>query len=139
MSRQIIGIGAVANDGTGDPLRTAFDKANDNFGELYTPQIQSVASGATVTPTFENDQVNITAQAAALDLANPSGTAVDGWGIAIRIKDNGTARAITYGSQYRAIGVTLPTTTVIGKTLYLGGVWNDADTKLDILAVAQEA
>lgn len=35
MSQQTIGIGAAANDGTGDPLRTAFDKANDNFTELY--------------------------------------------------------------------------------------------------------
>lgn len=35
MGKQIINIGAAPNDGTGDPLRTAFDKANDNFTELY--------------------------------------------------------------------------------------------------------
>jgi len=35
MARQIINIGSSANDGTGDPLRTAFDKINDNFLELY--------------------------------------------------------------------------------------------------------
>jgi len=35
MSKQIISIGASANDGTGDPLRNAFDKTNDNFNELY--------------------------------------------------------------------------------------------------------
>ena len=35
MAQQQINIGTVANDGTGDPLRTAFDKANDNFDELY--------------------------------------------------------------------------------------------------------
>ena len=35
MSRQNINIGTTANDGTGDPLRTAFDKINDNFIELY--------------------------------------------------------------------------------------------------------
>lgn len=104
-----------------------------------TPNLQSVTSSATVTPTFLNDQVNITAQAAALALANPTGTAVDGFGISIRIKDNGTARAITYGTQYRAIGVTLPTTTVISKTLYLGMIFNNADTKWDVVAVAQEA
>lgn len=103
-----------------------------------TPQIQAVASAATVTPTFSNDQVNITAQAAALTLANPTGTAVDGWGIVIRIKDNGTARTIAYGTQYRAIGVTLPTTTVISKTLYIAMVFNNADTKWDVVAVAQE-
>jgi hypothetical protein len=35
MAKQTIGIGSSANDGTGDPLRTAFDKVNDNFDELY--------------------------------------------------------------------------------------------------------
>jgi len=35
MAQQTIGIGASANDGTGDPLRTAFGKANSNFTELY--------------------------------------------------------------------------------------------------------
>lgn len=35
MAKQTINIGSAANDGTGDPLRTAFDKTNDNFTELY--------------------------------------------------------------------------------------------------------
>ena len=35
MARQNINIGITANDGTGDPLRTAFDKINDNFVDLY--------------------------------------------------------------------------------------------------------
>lgn len=35
MAKQTINIGSSANDGTGDPLRTAFDKVNDNFNELY--------------------------------------------------------------------------------------------------------
>jgi hypothetical protein len=34
MSLQTIGIGAEANDGTGDPLRTAFNKCNENFASL---------------------------------------------------------------------------------------------------------
>ena len=36
MAQQTIDIGTVANDGTGDPIRDAFDKCNDNFTELYT-------------------------------------------------------------------------------------------------------
>jgi fibronectin-binding autotransporter adhesin len=35
MAQQNINIGSAANDGTGDPLRTAFDKINDNFTEIY--------------------------------------------------------------------------------------------------------
>jgi hypothetical protein len=104
-----------------------------------SPAIQSVASSATVTPTFSDDIVIITAQAAGLTLANPTGTAIPGLGMVIRIKDNGTARSIAYGSQYRAIGVTLPTTTVISKTLYLCMVFNNEDTRWDVLAVGQEA
>ncbi len=35
MAKQTINIGSSANDGTGDSLRSAFDKVNDNFNELY--------------------------------------------------------------------------------------------------------
>ena len=35
MSQLVINIGGSANDGTGDPLRTAFTKCNQNFAELY--------------------------------------------------------------------------------------------------------
>ena len=35
MAKQTVNIGTVANDGTGDQLRTAFDKLNDNFNEVY--------------------------------------------------------------------------------------------------------
>ena len=35
MAQQSVSIGSSANDGTGDPLRTAFTKINANFTELY--------------------------------------------------------------------------------------------------------
>jgi hypothetical protein len=35
MAKQVINVGAAANDGTGDPARTAFTKTNSNFTELY--------------------------------------------------------------------------------------------------------
>lgn len=135
----------TGNAGTATALQTARNingVAFDGTGNITVPPriaIQTVTSAPTVTPTFADDQVNITAQATALALANPTGTAVDAAGISIRIKDNGTARAISYGSQYRAVGVTLPTTTVANKTLYLGMIFNNADTKWDVVAVAQEA
>lgn len=103
------------------------------------PVVQSVASAATVTPTFADDLVKVTAQAAALALANPTGTPVPGLGVVIRIKDNGVARAITYGTQYRAIAVALPTTTVVGKTTYLAMVYNSDDAKWDVIAAGTQA
>lgn len=36
MAKQVIGVGSAGNDGTGDDLRTAGNKINDNFTELYT-------------------------------------------------------------------------------------------------------
>jgi hypothetical protein len=105
----------------------------------YTPRVQSVTSSATVTPTSANDIVNITAQAAGLTLANPTGTFAEGQSLIIRIKDNGTARAITWDTNYRAIGVTLPTTTVISKTTYVGVIYNSTDTKWDVIGVTTQA
>ena len=35
MAKQIINIGTTANDATGETVRSAFDKSNDNFTELY--------------------------------------------------------------------------------------------------------
>ena len=79
MAKQVIGIGTVANDGTGDPLRTAMDKVNDNFDELYVSGGPSHTQGAsTITPdavqtpvfadplpldgtTYQNFKVTVTA------------------------------------------------------------------------------
>ena len=36
MAIEIINVGSAPNDGTGDPLRTAYIKCNNNFGELYS-------------------------------------------------------------------------------------------------------
>ena len=36
MAKQVINLGSVANDGTGDTLRDGADKINDNTNELYS-------------------------------------------------------------------------------------------------------
>ena len=67
MAQQTISIGTTANDGTGDPLRTAFNKINSNFTELYT----SSPFGKQVTITGNQ----ITANASNADLVlSGSGT-----------------------------------------------------------------
>ena len=118
---------------------TQFLMADGTVSTSMTPRVQTVASSATVTATSTNDIVTITAQAVGLTLANPTGTFAEGQALIIRIKDDGTARAITYGSDYRAIGVTLPTTTVVSKTTYLGIIFNDTDTKWDVVGVTTQA
>lgn len=104
-------------------------------------QITTTASSATPTPTGGSlrNFFTVTALAAGATFAAPSGTPANGNKLFIRIKDNGTARTLAYNAIYRAVGVTLPTTTVISKTIYLGCIYNSADSKWDVIAVAQEA
>lgn len=105
----------------------------------YTPRIQNVSSASNVTPTASDDLVKVTAQAASLNFVNPTGSWSEGQSLMIRIKDNGTARAITYDTNYRAIGVTLPTATTISKTTYLGIIYNQTDGKWDVIGVTTQA
>lgn len=102
------------------------------------PRVQAVVSSATVTATSNIDIVTITAQAEGLTLANPTGTFTEGQSLIFRIKDSGTARTIGYGANFRAIGVTAPTTTVANKTTYIGCIYNSVDNRFDILGVCTE-
>ena len=86
-------------------------------------RVWSQVSVATLTINADYwDVATLTAQAAALTVAAPTGTPSLMQPLIITIKDNGTARAITWNAAFRAIGVTLPTTTVISKTHYIGCV-----------------
>ena len=46
MAIQTINIGNIANDGTGDDLREAFIKVNNNFTELNTNIVNTTTEGA---------------------------------------------------------------------------------------------
>ncbi len=107
---------------------------------IINPRVSSVASTATLTVDMSTTEMAIiTAQAEALTIAAPTGSPSQGRKVVIRIKDNGTARSITSNAVFRAIGVTLPTTTVLGKILYVGCINNTTDAKLDVVAISQEA
>lgn len=41
---EVINVGATANDGTGDPLRVAFEKVNNNFAALWSSNFNSLES-----------------------------------------------------------------------------------------------
>lgn len=105
-----------------------------------TPLVTTTASSATPAPTGSalRNELYVTALAAAATVAAPSGTPVNGNSLLIRIKDNATARTLAWNAIYRAVGVTLPTTTVISKNLYIGARYNSTDSKWDVIAVGQE-
>lgn len=119
-----------------------FHLTTAQHGRLTILTKQSVTSAATVTPNPDaNDLVIVTALAEACQLLNPTPTTLryDGQVIRVRLKDDGTGRALTYDTQYRAMGTPLPATTVATKTLYLSFAFNAADTTWDLIHAAQEA
>jgi len=105
------------------------------------PRVTSIASASTITPAADtSDQYIVTALAAAATIAIPSGTPVDGQKLIIRIKDTGAERVLTWTTSaggYRAVGTTLPITTIISKAVYVGAVYNSQDGFWDVIAVAQ--
>jgi hypothetical protein len=104
------------------------------------------SNGATtsgnITPTSDTaDQYNITGLTGTSAIQIPSGTPTDAQRLSIRIKDNGTNRTlswVTTAGGYRVIGTTLPLTTTANKTIYVGCVYNNADSFWDVVAVASE-
>ena len=80
MAQQIINVGNVANDGQGDPLRTAFIKTNDNFTELYNAGgISGIQNGTSNITIAEDSTINM-AVAGVPDVlvVTDSGITVDG-------------------------------------------------------------
>ena len=126
MAKQAIGIGTSANDGTGDPLRTAMDKTNDNFNEVYAlfgnGSTLAISGDATVSAgalTIANDAVE---NAMIADDAVDSAQIADGAVDTVHIADD----QITYaklGAEFTTVQALSSTTvdwsaaTVFTKTI----------------------
>lgn len=106
-----------------------------------TKRVTAITSSATPTINTDSyDAVTITALAEAITsfTTNLSGTPTNFQKLIIRIKDNGTARAISWGDSFEAKGVALPTTTVISKVLTVGFIYDTVTSKWGCVAVAQQ-
>jgi hypothetical protein len=134
LSRSAAGVLAV--EGVVVP---SISSTNTLTNKRITPRVGSTASSATPTINTDSyDQYNITALAAAITsmTTNLSGTPTDGQKLMIRFKDNGTARAITWGASFQSSGVaTLLATTVINKTHHVGLIYDSAAAKWTCIAV----
>jgi len=101
-------------------------------------RISTTTSTTTLTPSPANyDVYTLTAQAADLTIANPTGTPVIGDTIAIYVTDDATARAISFGTYYKGFGAALPTTTTSGKTLLITAQYYDTNLWSVLSAVQQ--
>jgi len=116
-----------------------------NITTSIKPKVNSTTS--VTSPLAWNstsyDEYALTALANALTISADANTApADGQRMMFRFKDNGTAQTLTWttGStnSFRVVGVTLPTTTVASKLLYVGCIYNAADSRWDAIAVGQE-
>ena len=110
-----------------------------SFTQLKTAT-SSITGGGTLTPDPSAvNQINYTLNATTTFAAPSGGTISDGQKLIFRIVDDGTARGITWNATYRQIGVTLPATTVLTKTIYVGCIYNAAAPAWDVVAVATQA
>ena len=137
--------GLHKNTATGRCFLGYNDGGTIKFVQLTTsgvpnPSVQETTSTATFTINADEETTGVlTAMASATTIASPTGTPVQGQSLIIRLKDDGTARAITWNAIFRGIGITLPTTTTANKLLYIGCMYNSTDTKWDIIALKEEA
>ena len=88
------------------------------------------------------DQYISTSQSNSLTISADAGTPTDGRKVIFRIKDNGTARSLSWttgvSKGFREVGITLPTTTIVNKTVYVGCIYNALDDRWDAIGISQE-
>ena len=109
MAKQIVNTGLADNDGTGDPLRNAFTKVNENFTELYNAESFSGSYA-----DLSNKPTSITAFGIT-DGSNNQILATDGSGNfsfvnqvgAVSIQDSTVTGSFTYG-QVNSLNQVIP-------------------------------
>jgi len=109
----------------------------------YVPRVYSNTGINTLSWNSNNyEQYQLTAMNSPTTISADSGSPSNGQKMIFRLKDNGNARSITWTTGttngFRAIGVTLPTTTVVSKLTYVGCIFNSTDSRWDVISVAQE-
>lgn len=140
----ITGLGSAANSNASDFATAAQGAKADSAiqpntaqtltNKRITPRTSSVASAATLTPDADAyDVVAVSAQAANLTIAAPTGTATDGQRLIIRIRDNGTSRTLTWNAAYSAFTGDLVAATVVSATMIYEFIWNASTSKWDLL------
>jgi len=102
MARQTINIGTTANDGTGDPLRTAFDKINDNFVELYGDNDASTILEHDTAPKLAAN-LNVNGFQITTDVANGN----------VNIQPNGTGNVTVGAIQFKGTSLSSSDSTLI--------------------------
>jgi hypothetical protein len=130
-SNTITGTLAQFNTAVTDADLVSLAGAETLTNKRITHRVNTVTSSATPSiNTDTTDLFTITALAVAITGVTATGTPTEGQRLMVRIKDNGTARAITWGASFVSSGVAiLPTTTVASKTHHVGFIYDTVVAK----------
>lgn len=124
--------------GSGLSLVSGTLSINPTYQVTKSVTVVTTATTTIIPLGINNINYSITALASALTIQT-SGTAIDFDKLIVRIKDDGTARALTFDPAYfEAKGMALPTTTVLGKVITIGFIFDSVTGKFGCVSVAQE-
>lgn len=109
-----------------------------------TPRVVSVSAPNPFAWNSDNsDRISITGLATSLTMPADTGSPTDMQPMLFKIVDSGVQQTITWVTDqtksFRAMGVTLPTNTAAGKTLYIGCVYNAVASRWDVISINQQA
>lgn len=118
------------------------------FGVITSSATTTVSSPLSWNSGTQS-QYSLTALANALTINADSGTPSDGQRMTFRIEDNGTPRVITFtggvskgfrnfGTSLVVSGSNFTLTTVASKTYYIGCIYNNTDSRWDIVSLASD-
>jgi hypothetical protein len=102
---------------------------------IKNPKVYSVTeiSSLTINP-LDSDMQLVLQQNQGITMGAPTDTPHEGSRMTIRLKDDGTARNITWNSIFRGIRGSLPSKTIPGETLYVDLIYNNTDSKWDVIS-----
>lgn len=129
---------AMTGDQTVAGAKTFSSVVATSAGIKNTPRIVTTTDDATAEINTDiTDQYQLTAVANATTFT-VTGTPVAGQKLIVRIKDAGVAKGLTW-TGFTNRGATAPTTTVAGKTHYVGCIYNATASTWDVVAAIVES
>lgn len=130
---------AVFDGATGKLLKDGGKTIAGTIADARAPKVITTVTSNVITPAADTDLLKATGLSAGLTIANYSAAPADGWPIVVMLKDNGTARSLTWSSKWASMLATLPTTTTIGKWVVVTAIYDSASDTYMCMSVQVQA
>lgn len=109
-----------------------YDFTNNAWKKMRATSRSSISVATASSYTLDTDSydaLSITALAGTINTISASGTPSNFDSLIIRIKDNGTSQTVAWdATKFVSQGITLPTATVVGKTMTIGFLYNSVSS-----------